>query len=210
MQKINYALEMEKTLAALDGQDKRLLLHVCCAPCASAVFEQLTARFAITAFYFNPNISPLEEYRKRGQELCRLALEMPLSKRPEVVLCPYAPEDFEAQSKGMELQPEGGERCLKCYRLRLEAAARYARDNRFDYFTTTLSISPYKNAQKLNEIGAALSKEYGVPYLYSDFKKKGGYLRSIALSGQYALYRQPYCGCRFSARQKALKDAQTP
>ncbi len=178
----------------------RLLLHVCCAPCSSAVLERLDAQFDLTLFYFNPNITPEEEYRHRLAELERF---LPASGRDGVpVEAPtYEPELFLKSVRGYEELPEGGERCRICYEMRLRRTAEAARDGGFDWFTTTLSVSPYKHADWLNEIGTALGEEFGVPYLVSDFKKKGGYQRSIELSKEYGLYRQNYCGCVFSRSQ---------
>ena len=196
----NAQLWLDRELARLTEEARvpRLLLHACCAPCSSYVLEYLAAHFAITLFFYNPNIAPEEEYHFRAAELQRLLREMPLA-RPVVFLeGRYDPERFRAMSRGLEQLPEGGERCFRCYRLRLGETARMAKKQQFDYFTTTLSISPYKNAAKLNEIGAALAEETGVPYLFSDFKKRGGYTRSCALSAEYGLYRQNYCGCAFS------------
>ena len=182
--KQNYQLVLEKTLKALQAEDKRpsLLLHSCCGPCSSYVMEYLAQYFDITIFYYNPNISPAAEFQFRAEEQQRLIHEMGLGGKFQ--LGTY--------------EPEGGERCFKCYRLRLEEAARAAKAGGFSYFTTTLSISPHKNAQVLNELGKEISDTFGVPYLYSDFKKKNGYRRSCELSTEYHLYRQDYCGCPFS------------
>ena len=177
-----------------------LLLHVCCAPCSSYVIEYLSKFFNITIYYYNPNISPIQEYNFRLEELSRLLKEMKEAENIEVLPCEYDPETFYEIAKGLEKEKEGGERCFKCYRLRLEKTAEAAKEKGFDYFTTTLSISPYKNAEKLNEIGKELSEKYNVPYLFSDFKKKNGYKRSIELSKEYDLYRQDYCGCIYSKR----------
>lgn len=201
-QNINYQKEMEIVIAGFGDRTPSLLLHACCAPCSSAVLERLAEHFHITVFYYNPNISPETEYQKRVEEEKRLLTEMPLKNPVSFLEGKYAPERFFEMAWGMEGEPEGGARCMKCYALRLRETAERAREDGFDFFTTTLSVSPYKNAQKLNEIGAAMAKEYGVPYLYSDFKKKGGYQRSIELSRQYGLYRQNYCGCVYSMRAK--------
>lgn len=197
MQKINYQRKLDELLARLDGTPK-LLLHSCCAPCSSYCLEYLSRHFEITVLYYNPNISPEEEFRKRAEEERRLISEMPVKNHVSLVVDNYAPSEFFNAVKGLENAPEGGERCFVCYRLRLERAARYAKEHGFDYFCSTLSISPLKNAQKLNEIGAELSELYSVANLPNDFKKKGGYLRSIELSREYGLYRQNYCGCVFS------------
>lgn len=204
MQKINYQKKLEKQLEQFE-KDQRvptLLLHACCAPCSSYVLEYLASHFHITVFFYNPNISPAEEYEKRVKELHRLVEKLPVKYPVQVIDGVYEPEKFFAMAKGLENVPEGGERCFACYRLRLEAAARIARKERFDYFTTTLSISPLKNAAKLNEIGQELGDIYETPYLLSDFKKKNGYKRSIELSRVYDLYRQDYCGCIFSKRER--------
>lgn len=197
MQKVNYQRELDKLIASLDGTP-RLLLHSCCAPCSSYCLEYLSQYFEITVLYYDPNIYPEEEFRKRAEEVRRLINEMPFKNPVSLVVDDYDPEEFFGSVKGLENAPEGGERCFVCYRLRLERAAQYAAEHGFDYFCSTLSISPLKNAQKLNEIGAELSEIYKVPNLPNDFKKKGGYLRSIELSREYDLYRQNYCGCVFS------------
>ena len=210
--KQNYQLVLEKTLKALQAEDKRpsLLLHSCCGPCSSYVMEYLAQYFDITIFYYNPNISPAAEFQFRAEEQQRLIHEMGLGVKFQ--LGTYEPERFFALAKGHEAEPEGGERCFKCYRLRLEEAARAAKAGGFSYFTTTLSISPHKNAQVLNELGKEISDTFGVPYLYSDFKKKNGYRRSCELSTEYHLYRQDYCGCIYSKaereKQKADKEKQ--
>ena len=191
---------------AKNGIRPRLLLHCCCAPCSSYVLEYLSKYMDITCYYYNPNISPEEEYLKRGEELLYLTQKMPLEVVPNAVIEEYDPENFALISKGKENEDEGGARCFECYRLRLGKTAEYAKENGYDYFTTTLSISPYKNASKLNEIGNELSEIYGVPYLFSDFKKKGGYLRSCQLSMEYGLYRQDYCGCIFSKEAAERKN----
>lgn len=193
--------ELEKITAA--GTRPRLLLHACCAPCSSYVLEYLSRYMDITVYYYNPNISPEAEYVRRAEELKRLVAEMPLSFPVTAVVGEYAPEKFAAIARGHEHDREGGERCFACYRLRLEEAARVAKEGRCDYFTTTLSISPLKNAAKLNAIGKELAEQYGVPYLYSDFKKREGYKRSVELSATYHLYRQDYCGCAYSKAEAA-------
>lgn len=213
MIKQNYQLELDKLLAGLPaGSRPRLLLHACCAPCSSYCLEYLAQYFDITLFYYNPNISSGEEYTKRVNEVQRLLREMPLAAPVHFSAGRYDPERFFAMAKGMETLPEGGERCFSCYRLRLAEAAQAAKAGGFDYFTTTLSISPHKNAQKLNEIGQELAAQAGVRWLPSDFKKRGGYQRSIVLSHQYSLYRQNYCGCVYSAAAAARrrKGEDTP
>ena len=205
MEKKNYGKILELTLSEItsDGKRPSLLLHACCAPCSSYVIEYLSEYFDITLLYYNPNISPADEYEKRSEELKRLAAEMEGIKNLRVVVAPYTPSEFYEISKGLEALPEGGERCFKCYRLRLEYSAVYAVENGYDYFTTTLSISPHKNAEVLNSIGGELSEKYGVKYLFSDFKKKNGYKRSTELSGKYGLYRQDYCGCVYSKIERS-------
>ncbi|MBD5104129.1 MAG: epoxyqueuosine reductase QueH [Ruminococcaceae bacterium] len=196
---LNYQIKLEEQIKEA-GSGKKLLLHACCAPCSSYVLEYLSEFFDITLLYFNPNISPEAEYRKRIAEVERLLREMPLKSEVGLLEGRYCPEEFFKIAEGLEELPEGGERCFKCYRQRLEEAAKAAKDGGFDYFTTTLSISPHKNAEKLNLIGEELEKEYGVKYLYGDFKKRNGYKRSIELSRIYGLYRQNYCGCIYSRR----------
>lgn len=206
MNKRNYQKELDRIIEANEkaGRVPALLLHSCCAPCSSYCIEYLSQYFKITVFYYNPNISEEEEYRKRAGEQKRLIASMPTVFPVSFAEGEYRPEDFFAVAKGLEDCPEGGERCFRCYEMRLRAAALKAKELGADYFTTTLSISPLKNAQKLNEIGERLAKEQNVPYLVSDFKKREGYKRSIELSGEYGLYRQNFCGCAFS-KAEALK-----
>lgn len=203
----NYQLELERALRTLEGTTPRLLLHCCCAPCASYVLEYLAPRFAVTAYYYNPNIDTAHEHAHRAEELARLVREMPLPGAPDVRAEPYAPEEFYAAVKGLEKLPEGGERCRACYRLRLARAAQAAAAGGYDFFTTTLSISPHKNAAWLNELGQAMAERYGVRWLPSDFKKKNGFGRSTQLAAQYGLYRQDYCGCVFSRREAGARKA---
>ncbi|MDO4530951.1 MAG: epoxyqueuosine reductase QueH [Bacillota bacterium] len=206
--KQNYQLILEQTIQKIQKEGKRpsLLLHSCCGPCSSYVMEYLAQHFEITVFYYNPNISPESEFRFRAAEQERLIQEMGFGVKYH--LGKYDPERFFELAKGYENEPEGGERCFRCYRLRLEETAKAAKDGGFDYFTTTLSISPHKNAQVLNELGNELSDLYGVAYLFSDFKKKNGYRRSCELSIEYDLYRQDYCGCAFSKAEALLRNAQ--
>ena len=206
----NYQLKLDKILEHIstEGHRPRLLLHVCCAPCSSYVLEYLSQHFDITACFYNPNISPQSEYDYRAQELMRLTQEMPLSHPVTCRIESYDPTSFIQVVKGLENEPEGGERCTACYRLRLTETAKIAAAEGYDYFTTTLSISPLKDAVRLNTIGEELAQEYGVPYLYSDFKKREGYKRSITLSAEYNLYRQDYCGCAFS-KAEAEKRKQS-
>ena len=200
--KRNYQKELDKILENIKAEGRRptLLLHACCAPCSSYTLEYLSEYFDITVFYYNPNISPKEEYDKRVVELNRLVSEMPLSGPVRVVPGRYDPQEFYDIARGLENVPEGGERCFKCYELRLRESAKIAAELKSDFFCTTLSISPYKNAEKLNEIGEIIAAETGISYLTSDFKKRNGYKRSIELSAEYNLYRQDYCGCVYSRR----------
>lgn len=203
-QKVNYQLVLDKTLEGLkkELQAPSLLLQCCCAPCSSYCLEYLSKYFRITAFYYNPNISPESEYRMRVAELKRLVNESDYVNPITVEEGEYTPQIFYDMSKGLEELPEGGERCFRCYELRLRETAKKAKQENYRFFTTTLSISPLKNAAKLNEIGAALAQEYDVQYLFSDFKKRNGYKRSIELSAQHGLYRQDYCGCIYSKMQR--------
>lgn len=210
MVKVNYQKELDKKLERLtaEGKAPRLFLHACCAPCSSYVLEYLASFFHITLFFYNPNISPREEYEKRAAELRRLAEALPVKYPVSFAGVRYDPERFFAMARGMEGLPEGGERCFACYRLRLEETARQAAAGGYDYFTTTLSISPLKNAGRLNGIGGELAEIYGVPYLYSDFKKKNGYKRSVELSREYGLYRQDYCGCVYSRVERERQRSE--
>ena len=203
VQKINYQKELEKLLAQLEAEQRvpSLLIHSCCAPCSSYVLEYLSEYFKITVFYYNPNIYPESEYTKRIAEQQKLIRDMEFRYPVSFLAGKYDKEKFYEMAAGMEDLKEGGARCMKCYELRLSEAAGQAVAGGFDYFTTTLSISPMKNAQKLNEIGLRVGEEDGVKYLISDFKKKNGYKRSIELSKEYGLYRQDYCGCEFSMRR---------
>ena len=203
MNPIRYDKQMQEEITRLKerGERPRLLLHVCCAPCSTACLERLTEAFDLTCYYYNPNIAPEAEFDRRFAELVRLTGQMPLVQTPALIRGEYESERFEAIAQGLEDQPEGGDRCTACYRLRLTETARLAKKEGFPYFTTTLSVSPYKNAEKLNRIGGELAEAYGLRYLFSDFKKQDGYLRSIRLSAEYGLYRQNYCGCVYSKRQ---------
>ncbi|MEG7530143.1 MAG: epoxyqueuosine reductase QueH, partial [Hungatella sp.] len=175
-----------------------LLLHSSCAPCSSYVLEYLSSYFNITVYYYNPNIYPIQDYLKRAQEQEMLIEKMTFQNPVEFVSGSYDPESFRMAAKGLEQEPEGGARCFKCYEMRLRETAKVALAGQYDYFTTTLSISPLKSAEKLNEIGERIGIEYGVTYLPSDFKKREGYKRSLELSKEYGLYRQNYCGCVYS------------
>lgn len=201
---INYQLKLDEILEEITNSNKvpKLLLHSCCAPCSSYVLEYLSNYFKITIFYYNPNIYPNSEYQKRVEEQKRL-LKIIKTKYPiDYIEGNYDYELYSNNIKGLENEIEGGKRCFVCYRLRMEEAARQAKELNFDYFTTTLSISPYKDFKVLNEIGEELANKYNINYLYADFKKKNGYLRSIELSKKYNLYRQSYCGCEYSLKSR--------
>jgi len=207
---MNYQLELDKIIDRIrseeNGKIPRLLIHSCCAPCSSYVLEYLSDFFAITVYYYNPNIYPESEYYKRVKEQERLIKSMPLKNPVLFVEGEYEPQKYYDLVKGHENDPEGGDRCAICYRMRLEEAAKTARQGGYDYFTTTLTVSPYKNAEKLNKIGSEAAEIYGVRFLPSDFKKRNGYKRSIELSWEYGLYRQDYCGCVFSQRGRSRKN----
>lgn len=203
----NYQKELDAIIEknVREGRVPSLFLHACCAPCSSYCLYYLSQFFKITLFYYNPNISPESEYLHRVSELKRFLSEFPVLNPVTFIEGKYEPEKFFEIAKGYEDVPEGGERCFRCYELRLRETVIMAADMKADYFTTTLSISPYKNAAKLNEIGERLGMEYGIPHLPCDFKKKEGYKRSIELSTEYNLYRQNYCGCVFSERTSEKK-----
>lgn len=204
MNRINYQKLLDKEIENIikEGKVKTLLLHSCCAPCSSYVLEYLSDFFKITVLYYNPNIFPKEEYEYRIEEQRKLIDAMPVKNKIEFISTDYEPEKFYEIAKGYENIPEGGERCFRCYELRLRESAKYAKKGGFDFFTTTLSISPLKNAEKLNEIGKNVADEFGLKYLCSDFKKKNGYKRSVELSAEYGLYRQDYCGCVYSRNER--------
>jgi len=202
---MNYQVEMEKTINNLDYVPT-LLLHVCCAPCSSYVLSVLAKYFKIDIVYYNPNINTKEEYDKRLEELKRLINTVKYSNSVSIINCTYNNMDFYNVVKGLESEPEGGKRCYECYKLRLDYTAKTAKELGYDYFTTSLSISPYKNANWLNEIGINLENKYGIKYLVADFKKKNGYKTSIELSKKYNLYRQDYCGCIYSKIERRKKD----
>lgn len=215
MNQVNYQKELDKILDKLpQDKNKKLFLHSCCAPCSSYCLEYLCKYFEITVFYFNPNISAEEEYRKRVAEQIRLIesynSEIDAGSRQGIKISvidgDYEPKRFFDYVKGLEDCKEGGERCFKCFELRLKETALKAKELNFDYFGTTLTISPLKNAAKINEIGFAIGEEAGIEWLPSDFKKRNGYLRSIELSAEYDLYRQNFCGCAFSKAEAALRD----
>ena len=196
MVKRDYRKEMEAEIERLDGRKPKLLLHSCCGPCSSAVLERLCEHFQVTLLYYNPNIEPEAEYLHRLSEQKRL---LDLTGKAALMECGYDHEAFEAFAPAMAEEPEGGKRCLACFALRLNETARRAKEGGFEYFTTTLSVSPHKNAEAINRIGQEAGEKAGVKYLFADFKKQNGYLRSLELSRQYGLYRQNYCGCRYSA-----------
>lgn len=196
---INYQKEMEKIINNLDlKKNYKLLLHSCCGPCSSYVIEYLSNYFDITVFYYNPNISPIEEYEYRKKEQIRLIEELETTHLVKFLDCDYDGEQFEKISKGLENEPECGRRCSRCYYLRLEKTALVAKEKKYDFFATTLTVSPYKDSNRINNMGKLLSNRYDIKFLYSDFKKKDGYKRSIELSKKYNLYRQNYCGCIYS------------
>lgn len=200
----NFQKEMEQVISRQkqDGHVPALLLHSCCAPCSSYVLEALSRDFSITVFYYNPNIYPEEEYWKRVEEQKEFIRRLPAVHPISFMEGVYDKENFYQAVKGLEYIPEGGERCFACFRLRLGEAVKRAKEGNFDYVTTTLTISPMKNAGKLNQIGEELCKKEGVCWLPSDFKKKNGYKRSTELSREYGMYRQDYCGCVFSLRER--------
>lgn len=205
---MNYQTELEKIITRQIGirEKKTLLIHSCCAPCSSYVLEYLREYFKITVFYYNPNITEQEEYRKRVQEqkdlIEVLNQEVGEEKHIQFLEGTYEPQKFFESVKGLEQCLEGGERCQRCFWLRLRETAVLAQQEAFDYFVTTLTISPLKNAEVINQIGKELEEEYDVKFLPSDFKKKNGYLRSVELSAKYHLYRQDYCGCIYSKAQR--------
>ena len=197
--KKNYQKQMDAVVAALpEGARPRLLLHSCCGPCSSYVLEALTPHFQVTVLYYNPNIQPREEYDLRLANQRKIIAALPTPSAVEILECDYDGAAYDEAVRGLENEPEGGRRCTVCFRLRLEETARLAAERGFDWFCTTLTVSPHKDAERLNQIGAALGERYGVRYLPSDFKKREGYKRSIQLSKEYDLYRQEYCGCLFS------------
>ena len=204
---LNFAQQMDEVLKTLGPQRPKLLLHACCGPCSSAVLEKLCRYFEITVLYYNPNTWPAEEYHRRGEELKKfVAAAHPLGVT--VVEDHYDPQEFYSAVTGLENEPERGSRCTICYRLRMRRAAQYASENGFDWFTTTLSISPHKDAKRINAIGQELEAEFGVKHLPSDFKKHNGYLRSLQLSEEYGLYRQDYCGCAYSKAAREREKQQ--
>ena len=209
MNKINYQKKLDEIIAKNQSENKipTLLLHACCAPCSSYCLEYLSQYFNIIVYYFNPNISVKEEYEYRLNEEKRLISLMEFKNNVKIIEGAYDSKVFFDAVKGLEKEPEGGKRCIECFKLRLEASAKTAREIGADYFATTLTISPLKNADALNEIGAQFADKYGVNWLYSDFKKREGYKRSIQLSREYDLYRQDYCGCIFSRVNRKSEDS---
>ena len=200
---MNYDLEMEKQMKNLEeGTD--LLLHACCAPCSSAVLERIANHFKISIFYYNPNITDKDEYQKRIEEIKKLITLIHPKYPVKLIEGDYVPEKFMEMAKGLENEPERGKRCYKCYEMRLEETAKIAEKLGFQVFATTLTLSPHKNSNWINEIGENLNNKYNTTYLYSDFKKKEGYRRSIILSKEYNLYRQDYCGCIYSKRKNEV------
>ena len=199
---INYDKILKKELEIIKNNNivPNILLHSCCAPCSSYVIEYLTNYFNITILYYNPNISPYEEYLKRKKEQIKLINTIPTKNKINILDCDYNNNLYEEQIKGLEQEPEKGARCPICFNLRLEYTAKKSKENNYDYFGTTLTVSPYKNSALINSIGEELSKKYNIKWLYSDFKKNNGYKRSIELSKEYNLYRQNYCGCIYSKR----------
>lgn len=197
MNAVNYDKLMQEELRG--ARDKRLLLHSCCAPCSSHCLSELSPQIGVTVLYYNPNLDCAGEYEKRKREQLRFLRETGLA---DFLDCDYAPEDYLAAVRGLEEEKEGGARCAVCFRLRLDRTAREAKARGFDYFATTLTVSPLKNAKLINTIGFAVAEEVGVRYLPSDFKKRGGYLHSVKLSEEYGLYRQDYCGCAFSKAER--------
>ncbi len=198
---MNYDIEMENQIKTIP-EGTKLLLHACCAPCSSAVLERIANHFEITIFYYNPNITEKEEYEKRIEEIKKLISLIHPKYKVSLLEGNYEPDKFFTMAKGLEGEPERGKRCYKCYNLRLEETAKVAEQHNFPYFCTTLTLSPHKNSNWINEIGENLDSNYQTTYLYSDFKKREGYKRSIELSKEYDLYRQDYCGCIFSKREK--------
>ncbi len=209
MNKVNYQKELDKIIEENKDKKPKLLLHSCCAPCSSYILEYLSRYFDITLFYFNPNISPREEYEKRVNEVKRLIKEMPSCADVKFIEGRYEPDKFFECAKGLETEREGGKRCLKCFELRLGEATETAKSIGADYVCTTLTISPLKNAENLNRIGAEQAEKMGIKWLPSDFKKRNGYKRSIELSREYNLFRQNYCGCVFSKREAAERTKES-
>ena len=202
--KQNYQKQMDAIVASLpQGERPRLLLQSCCGPCSSYVLEALTPYFRVTVLYYNPNIQPRAEFDLRLENQRKIIAALPTPSAVDIIECDYDGEKYDAAVKGLESEPEGGARCTVCFRLRLEETAKRASELGYDWFCTTLTVSPHKDAERLNQIGEALGERYGVPFLPSDFKKREGYKRSIQLSKEYDLYRQDYCGCLYSKSEEA-------
>ena len=202
--KQNYQKQMDAIVASLpQGERPRLLLQSCCGPCSSYVLEALTPFFRVTVLYYNPNIQPRAEYDLRLENQRKIIAALPTPSAVDILECDYDGEKYDAAVKGLEAEPEGGARCTVCFRLRLEETAKRASELGYDWFCTTLTVSPHKDAERLNQIGRTLGERYGVPFLPSDFKKREGYKRSIQLSKEYELYRQDYCGCLFSKSEES-------
>ena len=203
---MNYQKLLDQELIKItnEGIKPTLLLHACCAPCSSYTLEYLSKYFDITIYYYNPNIHPESEYKRRILELSKFLKEFNTPNKVSLIEARYNPNEYFESVKGLENLGEKSKRCYECYKLRMEDACKYAKTNNFDYFTTTLSISPYKVAEWINEIGADLEKKYNIKYLYADLKKKNGYKRSIELSRIYNLYRQDYCGCIYSKEERSI------
>lgn len=204
MDRINYQLKTDEIIKSLDGKTPKLLLHACCGPCSSYVLEYLSNYFEITILYYNPNIYPEDEYNRRLNELITFVSKITYKNKVKVISDKYIQKEYYSAVKGLETLGEKSKRCYECYKLRMERTAKYAKENGYDYFTTTLSISPYKVSDWINEIGENLEKEYNIKYLYSDFKKKNGYKRSQELSREFGMYRQNYCGCSFSLKEREI------
>jgi predicted adenine nucleotide alpha hydrolase (AANH) superfamily ATPase len=204
LMKQNYQKQMDAVVASLpQGERPRLLLQSCCGPCSSYVLEALTPYFRVTVLYYNPNIQPRAEYDLRFENQRKIIAALPTPSEVDILECDYDGEKYDAAVKGLEAEPEGGARCTVCFQLRLQETAKRAAELGYDWFCTTLTVSPHKDAERLNQIGKALGERYGVPFLPSDFKKREGYKRSIQLSKEYDLYRQDYCGCLYSKSEEA-------
>ena len=204
---MNYDLKMEEMIKEIPEGEK-LLLHACCAPCSSACLERVANHFEVTIFYYNPNITKADEYKKRVDEIRKFISKFKTKYPIKLEEGRYDPKEFFEISKGLEDEPERGKRCFKCYNLRLEETAKVAESLGFKYFATTLTLSPHKRVDWLNEIGEGLNSKYDTTYLYSDFKKKNGYKRSIELSHEYNLYRQDYCGCIYSYNESLKRNVK--
>jgi epoxyqueuosine reductase len=202
---VNYQKQLDKIVDGLHGEQPRLLLQSCCGPCSSYVLEYLTRYFDVTLFWYNPNIYPEAEFNKRFQNQIKVIEEMGLADRVQIMASPWKHGDYLTRVKGLEAEPEGGERCTACFRMRLNETAQMAKKYGYDWFCTTLTVSPHKDAKRINELGEEMEKAYGVCFLPSDFKKREGYKRSTELSRQYGIYRQNYCGCEFS---KSAEDEE--